>query len=390
MNTLISLLMLIFLLGQGAANAAVGTDKEILQAIANGYVANRECVERCKATLVAREGRALNLEAAKRGELQDPVEARGVYLCDGSRKKYELVHDPEAVKSHTIPDPGGKLFAPCEFRSMRLLTDGISILTYVPSYNPFSGEFDKLAFIEAAEIHPLGGFASFPLSVGFREPGANGIAEQLGRYGSDSRGPRSVKLERDVLFEGRKVHVVTLEFEGGATTYWIDYERGCIPPRTLSRTDELGDLYDDLNQHVSLIGGKMWFPSRKVNYFYPARRVKILEVGEIQIDPPIADADFELTFPEPVSILDKVHSRSYKNAASFSLSRLDHPDKVASRPIRITRSAPPPVGTPVLPGEIESSRSWITYLALSIASFLVVLVIYRVVRAKRGSLVGGV
>ncbi len=390
MSFLMLLLFSMAFIQEGGANAAVGSDKEVLQAIANGYVANRECVERCKATFVVMEGRAPNLEAAKRGEIEDPVQAEGAYLYDGSRKKYERLFDRDAIKSHTIPDPGGKLIAPCEFMSIQLLTDGRSTLRYVPSYNPFSNQFDKSAFIEEAQVSLFSESMSFPLDLGVKEPYANGIAEQIERASNYVRGLKPLKLERDVQFEGRMVDVVNFEFEGGGATYWIDYRRGCIPLRILSRTDKDGVYNDEWYEHISLVDGRLWFPSRSVSYCYPTRRVKILEVNKIQIDSVITDADFELTFPEPVSILDAIHNRSYKNAASFSLAKLARPDKTGSHPILIASSAPLPVGAPVLPGELESSRSWIAYLGLSIASILVILVIYRVVRAKRGSHAGGV
>ncbi len=390
MNALVLLLFSAVFLNGGAANPAVDSDKELLQAIANGYVANRECVERCKATFVILEGEAANIEAARRGEIEDLVQAKGTYLLDGSRRKYERLYDPDAIKSHTFADPGGRLRASTGFLSIQMLTNGRSSLRYVPSYNPFTGGFDKRASIEESEGSRFSESMTFPLDLGSKEPYTSGIAYQLERARNHVHGLKVVKVEKNVPFEGRGVHVVTLEFDGGGYSYWIDYERGCVPLRILSRRDKEGDYYDDWYEHVALLGGKLWFPSRNVFYCYPTRRVKILEVGTIQIDPVIADADFELTFPEPVTILDKVHLRSYKNAASFALSRLDHPDKTASRLIGRPISVPLPVGAPVLPGAIESSRSWITYLGLSIASFLVVLVISRVVRAKRGSHVGGV
>lgn len=383
------------LVGDDVAVFKAGTDQEVLQAIAKRYVANRECVERCKATFVRMEGRAPNVEAARRGELEDLVKAKGVYVFDGSRKRFECLFDDDAIKSHTSPDfkpspTGGERSAVCEFMSTLLLADGSSTLVYHRSYNPFSNEFDRVADIHEAEKVPASGYIWFPLGLGlYHSTPSEGAGETLERAW-DLLPPKAVELKQDAPYGDRMVHVVTLGYEGGDATYWVDYKRGCIPLRELHRSAKEDDYQETYREQVSLIGGKLWFPSRMVHYISLTRRVRIIEVESIQINTPVSEADLTIRFPEPVGITDLAHRRGYSKATSFSLSKLDHPDKAASHPIRIATSAPPPLGAPALPGEIESSRSWIAYLGLSIASVLVVLVICRVLHAKRGSHVGRV
>lgn len=396
MNAMLLVMLSAGLVQGGAVAAADAPErKKVLEAIAIGYTANRECVDRCKATFIRMEGRAPNVEAARRGELEDLVKAKGLYVFDGPRKRYECLFDDDAIKSHTTADlkpspSGGERSAVCGFMSALLLADGTSTLLYHRTYNPFSSAFDRVAVIHEAVKVPADGYVGFPLDLGrHHSPPPDGSGESLERAWR-VKTPRAVKLEQDALHGDRRVHVVTLEYEGFESTYWVDYKHGCVPLRVLDRGDNEDDCSDTYYEQVSLVGGKLWFPSRWVRYSTRSRRVRIIQVESIQIDTPVTEADLTIRFPEPVAITDLAHRRRYKNAASFSLSKLARPDKAASHPIHIVSSAPSPVGAPVLPGEIESSRSWIAYLGLSIASFLVVIVIYRVLQGKRGSHVGGV
>ncbi len=311
------------LIGDDDARFQAGSDHEVLQALAQGYTANREGVERCRASFVYREGRAPDLETARQGKLSDPAEAKGAYLFDGSRKKYERLFDREQTISHTSTE--GEHPGTCEFVSVQLLTDGTTTLSYTPFYNTHTRAFDTHARIMDADNGCDLSFG-FTLDLGTKAQNANGFADQLDRaWNHGPRGAKAVRLKRDVPYDGRKVHLATFEFDGGEVSYWVDYQRGCVPLRILYRTAKEGDYNDEYHEQMSLVGGKLWFPARRVNYNLPGRRVRILEVDKIQINTPIADADFQLSFVEPVGVYNVVTRDSYKNVRSFPLSALVDP-----------------------------------------------------------------
>ena len=330
---------------------------DVLRAIENGYAANRESVDHGKVAFVFLECKASSPEAARRGEITDVVKAKGTYVFDGPKKRYELLYDRDDVISHTkVLD---EHHSSIPFISDQVLTDGSVTLHNRPVYNPFTKTFKRQASIDPG----IGGFKRsfrFPLNLGARElPGVDDIAYYLERARNGAlKGFRAVKLEEDVILEGRKVHKVTFEYDEGTRTFWVDYQRGCVPVLGRNRTSQRGDQYTTYYEQLSLIGGKLWLPMRLVRYSHGGRSARILEIESIQVDRPPSDRDFQLTFSEPTAVVDSVHSRAYSNRTSFSLPNVANPDAHASRPVVIAYSAPPPT-MPELPGEIKSSRSWI-------------------------------
>ena len=362
---------------EGAPNPSV-----VLRALANGYEANRQSVDRGKATFLLLDGHASSPEAARRGEIEDVARAKGTYVFDGPRKRYERLFDREDEISHAKVLNEHESVTP--FISVQALTDGTVTLLNMPLYN-----VSRKAFNRQAMIHPGTGdfnkFFGFPLMLGAKDFHGSTFTQHFENAQGRARGYKSTRLEEGVSLEGLKVDKVTFEYDEGEVTFWIDHERGCVPIKCTARNHPGAETHTDYYEHLSFIDGKLWMPLRTVHYIHGGKKghAKIFQIENLEIDAHLSDRDFELSFREPTSVIDVVNKQAYEKQMSFSLSKHGRPVANISRPIVFVDSAPPPM--PQLPGEIEPSHSWISYVCWGISILLAAFVVYRILRRQRGA-----
>jgi len=357
---------------------AVADPSEMLRVIANAYAANRESVDRGRATFFILTGRASSPDAASHGEIDDLVKGRGAYTFDGPKKKYEIIYKNDDLSKHWKMLDENLVTNEC--KSIYVLSDEKATMYHSPMYWPPKDAIFRNGLIteglDLFNVHFV-----FPLRLGARDHRTNDVALDI----DDARNRRNgltVKLEENVPFEGTTVHKVTIEYAEGDWSYWIDDRRGCVPLQILERLRKSGNLRCIRYEQVQKVGGRLWLPYRYTFYRFHDKYVRILEIEDIQVDGALSDRDFEVSFPEPVSIIDRVHSRGYAKLTSFSLRQLSEPDRGSSKPIRIVHSAPPPQATQ-LPGELDSSRPWIAAVCFGISLLLVAVASYRLYRRRR-------
>lgn len=354
---------------------------DVLRAIENGYAANRASVEHGKARFTFLEGSASSPEAARLGEITDLAKAKGIYVFDGSRKRYELLFEREDVISHT--SVLNEHQSSTSFTSDQVLTDGKATLHNGLLYNPFRKAFRRQASIRPG-IDSFRQSFRFPLNLGAEGfPGQDDIADYLERARNHAfEGLRAIRLEQDSPLEGRKVYRISFDFEQGERTFWVDYHHGCLPVQIRDRTAEGKEQYAIYYDQVTLVGGRLWLPMRMVRYMYGEKPIiRVLQIDDMDVDVAPSDRDFQLSFAEPTTVLDAVHGRKYLNRTFFSLSNLARPDENVSKPVTIANSPPPAI--PQLPGEMEARRPWTIYICLFISLLLVMIVGYRIWYRRR-------
>ncbi len=353
---------------------------ELVQAIANGYAANRESVDHGKATFIYLEGTASSPEAARRGELSDLSRAKGTYVFAGSRMKYERIFDREDVIAHTTVLNEHQSTTSL-VGSVQVLTDGELTLFNMPYYDPLRKAFRRQAVIKSSN-EPTHSFI-FPLDLGAKDPPPGDIAHYIENAQKHVEGCKGLKYEEGIILEGRRVHKITFEYDSGDVTFWIDYQRGCVPVKSVARNSEGRVTHTTIWDQLTHIADKIWFPMRYVHFLHHVRPIaRVMQVETMEIGPTPSDRDFSLSFPEPTTVLDVVHSRKYLDRISFSMANLGHPEERASKPILVVNSPAPPA-PPQLPGERESGHSWVFYACLLVSLSLMIVVGFRISHGKR-------
>jgi hypothetical protein len=273
-----------------------GTEADsIVEALQQGYLANREAFSAFTCTFVWKDGGANTMEEALAGELFNVMVKNGLWIVDGKRQRYEILcADPEQEKleldlpKERPPDGRGLVVGSTGCISRKILAGETLGLSYVPLLSTAN-----IGWRFATQ--PQISHTPFSMGVmGINESLTPALRQTPGRDVSRRYGGQ--RTVEGVLCE------VLLISSGNVLSEWsLDPRRGFLPIelRRYSRADMyLIDNYLGLRTlvtHVRQGPNGAYFPERSVTFTHPhapmATRAHIIEVQEL-----------ELTRPDPAAL----------------------------------------------------------------------------------------
>ena len=268
----------------------------MVEALQQGYLANREAFNTFSCTFVVKQGGANTIEDALAGNLFNVVVSNGLWVVDGLNQRYEIIcADPK----QEIPQPAndgshegqGVVFAGVDCISSKILTDGALGLRYSPLSS--SGNISANFGPEPPILHT-------PLSMGVM-----GNNETWGGPGLRQR--RGFEIVR--RYGGRRMvgdvpcEVLVISGIGRVVREWsLDPRRGFLPIEGRRYFVSEDAHYPDEKElrnwtivtAVRECPNGAYFPERSVTVHFPeapgAKRAEIIELGELDLRRPSASA----------------------------------------------------------------------------------------------------
>jgi hypothetical protein len=319
-------------------------------------------------------GSAASLADAEAGRMQKAAKADGFYVFDERNARYELEMDVATMASTMGKDKRGlSTWAPI----FRMLTDRkVTLLDTVNLMDPSSNSFHHQAQIFPG-IDIVAHQCDFPLNIGNLDWRTFDLYSDLTRIKDGA--VTLDELDPHSSVGDNPVYKVVLAFKGGKRTYWIDVNRGSVPLRILDDYENSRD-----NAHVTLsdlvqLPNAGWLPRRRLSIYGDGRSVSQIIVTSADTVKKPATSLFQLEFPEPIGMIDKPRSRSYKPRKVWSLLNLPSASSPGARPI-IIHSGPPPERA----GETVPGYSWMTLVLLGVLLAAICLIAVLIIRFRSG------
>jgi hypothetical protein len=311
--------MILLLLATIAGNQA-GGQTEQLEFLRLACKANRDAFAFGTFRFEYTRGSSANAKDAAAGVFSKAVREAGFYAFDGKNARYELIADPKGLATVTtrVNDRISSSLA----STFRALTDGEATLLDFLRLD----ESNTALIHDNAEVYPgpslFYGSAryQFPLLLGSDEPRAFDLLHNLNEI---KNGKSSVaELDFDSDLDGLKVCKLSLRYQGGKCTYWIDVNRGCVALRMFNRFDHGAESVHTFSEleHLPNAG---WLPRRRLCVLRDGEVVDRLVVLQADtVNKPQASV-FQLEFPEPVVLVDRTKRLVSSPRKTWSL--LDRP-----------------------------------------------------------------
>jgi hypothetical protein len=336
-------------------------------AIRNAFEANLHALTSADLSFQFSAGLATDLDSARKGTWKDRSTASGRLAFSGSAVRFERNFPLELLRSHR-QSLGTRKFSTV-FNSMRLLTDGTRTF-----YDLITPSLDGSELIHSTQI--FGGTDHFAANsqFPFGLAGAGCTHSPLGVYldllAGKSDGVRLDEVDENAELDGTQVVKITVSSPGLEASFWVDPDRGALPLKVVLDKPKIRLIY--LYDDIRLIHNEMWLPFREVMYLANGY-VQEFRIEQItSVNEGLSEATFELTFPKPIGVIDKLAMLAYSPQKTWSLNHLP------SRGSRGTISILPQESTgPQLPGEQQpADRSGYLFLAAGALVLVCVAAVY--------------
>jgi hypothetical protein len=315
-------------------------------------------------------GRCANPADAESEVFSKSIKEDGLYVFDGKNERYDLLADPAALAAVTmrIDKSKSSSFA-MVFRSLtngevtlrdqRWLDDSNEFSQFSPEIYP-----GKRLFCDSA-------YFQFPLSLGNCDQFNPDLFDELSLV-KDGK-CTITELDFDSRLDGLPVCKLSYAYKIGKCTHWIDRNRGCLSIRVLIHDDQSGSdsiyRFSDFEQ----VAGAGWLARRRLHTWANGNLADRIVVTEIDTMNRPSRSLFQLDFPKPVPLPDRVKRVIYPARKTWSL--LDLPD--VSSPGTQTVAQQVFAGGE-MPGEIEAGLNWLIPVAgiiglVAVAALLVFL-----------------
>lgn len=333
------------------------SSKEIalLRAIADGYESNRTAIAAGSFEFEYSSGKAEDIDEARAGRFRRYYTATGLYAFDKDTARYERiipVADQAAVTSQSGPNQFTWLG-----RSFRAVFDGHVTLRhdiYVTPEKDKAPNVSQTLDLTSGPKQFKSGFY-FPIGCG-RLGFANGdLAAEIRQALGGSQGLVIEGLDTEARSGDRPVAKIEIKMPRGRRTYWVDREIGCIPREISDDVSNVTRKSVTFNDDVRRLGS-CWLPFLTTR-IYGGSEVTQLRILRADVDHKPDRSTFRLDFPEPVMLIDQVHSTSFPARKRWSIDELPGPQSRGAEKIPIKQQplpAPPP-----MPVEREAWPRWI-------------------------------
>jgi hypothetical protein len=217
----------------------------------------------------------------------------------------------------------------------------------------------------------------FPLYIGDEEARPYDLFRDLSAIKDGNAS--LVELDLEARLSGLQTCKISYTYKEGATTYWVDLNRGSVPLRILNHNNRTNVnvvfAFDDLVQ----VAGAGWLPLRSLHIIGDGKTVYRLVVTHIDVQHKPQLSDLQLEFPKPVGVVNDDRKLVYPQTKTWNLLHLPSRTSPGVRPL-IVRSH---VAPGELPGEIEAGPNWaaIIFVLLVLAAGCSLVVARR--RGKR-------
>lgn len=225
------------------------------------------------------------------------------------------------------------------------------------------------------------GYFQFPLWLGDDDQHPTDVFRDL----TAVRDGRASLADLEISSElgGLKVCKVSLTFAEGKTTHWIDLARGCVPVRTLTHYHSSNSDVVMIFDRVEHLAGAGWLPRRRTTVTNDGALVERIDVTEVDTANRPDQSIFQLDYPEPMRVYDRVRKLGYAPQKTWSL--LHRPGRNAPGTVPVVAGAFH--ARDEMPGERENPRFWLIAAAGGCAILLAIGSV-ALVRKRRAKLEG--
>lgn len=328
----------------------------------------------------------------------------GLYLFDGSLRRFESLATPEQIEEQRAAANGDWSFLP----SVRMLTEGRFTLVDSISFGARGAAPEHHASLVSGGAAFFQTVQGIPLQIGHPILGFENLGKCLTELLESSRGVTVTLAEVDEQARLDHVPVVKLRFEIAiprvniTTTFWIDRDRGAIPLQTVKEEVVRDQLYltaefpnRDSSQLIQVMSvdhewirkfHDCWVPLRwreaSITAFADQDRERLMideyAINETDFDHPPDHALFALEFPEPVQLLDQYRSFDMGTRKVWTVKDISVKAREAAWQDYVTHNPSPPEGPSNVDPEI-----WLPYLPLLAGLFIFLIAGLRIYGRSR-------
>jgi hypothetical protein len=372
------LLLVQGLLSQHDAN---GPREAMLKAVHAAFVANQAAFPFGDVRFTYAIGNAKDATSARRGLLAPQYVADSRYVFDRDKSRYERIFNENDMRE-TSKYIGNDILSKLD--SFRAATDGDRTL-----YDSISA-LERSGLSRGVKLSPgrieFDRAFQFPLSLGqpnhMEKENLGILLQESFRSNPDVR---IVGLESDGVAEeeGRSLVKIDFQLKYGASTYWVDLERGSVPVRIESTLSGRGGAsstrstvyFDDLRQ----VPERGWLPFKESWWDSRGDSAGQIVIVHAAFDKPPEPSDFALDFPQPISLVDGQKRLRYPPSRRWNIAG---PLSSDSRGVeKVQYSTAPNDALPTMPGERKKSL-WQRYQLLvlgvtTLAATIALMMLYR-------------
>jgi len=327
-------------------------DREVAGAAQTAFRANRSAIRFGTVRYRNIRGRADGPDEGLAGDIDNPVNNTITHWYHGPNGRHDCEYSVQS-----LVDKGGWRFPT---PSWRILTDGNKTLT-----DDIYLQEDNQTLQHQPQI--FGGREKFclavlsPFGIGDQFPASHQLDFDLGEALTAANGWRLTSVEAAEI-DGDPVVAIRLDGPGLYRTYWVDLARGSIPRRMVEVSTHTPLQTQIENRDLREVTSGAWFPFHQTVLIGRAGQgytVVDLKVEEVDFDRPPDPSVFQLEFPEPVGMPDRVASAHYPAKQVWDLRKL--PRLGEPGVVRTTIAAPglPLSDAPEMPGVIDDTPVWL-------------------------------